>query len=135
MEVSQNLKATTLAQAEVLICCHLLQPIRLKTWKSLDLKNWTSAHKRPIMLPLTMIDLKKRTSRIGIALVALGPHPVDLSVSRAGCLVFELILEGSEALCAKHFPRVQQEGRGQAPVRCMWRENSHQATTTANAVS
>lgn len=41
------------------------------------------------MLPLTMICLKKRSSRIGTVLVALGP-PWDLSVSWAGCPIFKI---------------------------------------------
>lgn len=56
MEVPPDLRAT-LARGQV-FCWNLLQPKRLKSQKSLDLKNWTSAHKRPAIQSLIMIYLK-----------------------------------------------------------------------------
>lgn len=44
---------------------------------------------------------------------------VDRFVSWAGCPVFDLRLEGTEAGCAKPFPRVHQEERGHTPLGCV----------------
>lgn len=68
------------------------------------------------MLPLTMIYLKKGQAGLAV-LVALGPH--GTSVSWAACPVFELKLEGNEAWCAKHFPRVTPQGKGHAVLGCV----------------
>lgn len=59
--------------------------------------------------------LEKRSSRIGS--VGGSWTPWNLSVSWAACPVFELKLEGNEAWCAKHFPRVTPQGKGHGSPR------------------
>lgn len=60
------------------------------------------------MLPLIIIYLKKGQAGLLITFV-------ELIVSLVQCPVFELRLEGSEAWCAKHFPRAHRERRGHIP--------------------
>lgn len=120
MEVPQN-PGATLIQAEGLNCWNLLQPNRLRNQKSIYLKKWTWARKRPATLPLTVIYINDKTEgSIGAALEAPRP-PADLLCPKQDP-VFGLKLEVS---VAKPFPRViRREGDTQPQCRCGGRTSS-----------
>lgn len=113
MEVSQALRAALTQSRSI----NLLKFIAIKKKKTekpekfREKKNWTSAYKRSAMLSLTMIYLKKKKVSQDWHSGGGSWTPWDLFVSWASCPVFKK-LEGNEAWCAKHFPRVTPEGKG-----------------------